>query len=199
MEADPGQKEDIAAKQPEVMKALSSAYEAWWRDVTRDGFEKAAMPVGYAEQNPVRLFAPQAKLAGKLEFFIPQAYANTWIINWTQASDKISFPIEVATSGTYEVTIVYACPSADAGSKVRARAGDATTNGTQVSAAAAPHLPLKHRDKGKQNYIDRTWGQLKLGTLVLKTGKQDLQIEAVEKKGGQILELKQVELRRVGG
>src|SRR5690349_22494237 len=51
----------IAAKQPEVMKTLAAAYNAWWRDVTRDGFDKVPMPVGHAEQNPVRLFAPQAR------------------------------------------------------------------------------------------------------------------------------------------
>lgn len=196
MEADPGQKEDIAAQQPAVMKTLSAAYDAWWRDVTRDGFDKPAMPVGYAEQNPVRLFAPQAQLSGKLEFFIPQAYANTWIVNWSEPQDKISFPIDVARAGTYEVSIAYACASADAGSSIRARAGESVTNAARVTTVEAPHLPLAHRDGGKPNYIDRSWGNLKLGTIVLKAGKQDLQIEAIEKKGAQVLELKQVELRR---
>jgi arylsulfatase A-like enzyme len=199
MEADPGQKSDVAAKEPAVLKTLTAAYETWWRDVTRDGLDKPSIPVGYAEHNPVRLLAPQAELSGKIKFFIPQAYANTWTVDWTEVQDKISFPIEVARPGTYEVSIAYACAEADAGARVRARSGDTVTSGARVPAAVAPHLPLAHRDSGKPNYIDRPWKQLQLGSLSLKPGRQSLQIEAVEKPGTHVLELKHVELRRVGG
>lgn len=197
MVADPGQKENIAAREPEVLKKLSASYEAWWSEVTSSGFEREGMQVGHAEHNPVLLMAPRAKLEGKLCFFVPQGYANTWITGWTESSDKISLPIAVARAGSYAVALHYACPPGEAGSRIRAKSGDSTTKPITVTPAAGDRLPLQHRDKGKDNYVDRRWGRLELGTLTLEAGNQTLTLEALEKKGAQVLELKHVELRRL--
>src|SRR6185436_5663923 len=123
MIADPGQTRDIAKEQPDVVKSLSAAYHAWWSDVSRDGFKKAAIPVGYAQHNPVRLYAPQADLAGKLEWFVPQGYSHTWVTGWSDPADKIIFPIDVVRAGTFELSLAYACAPADAGAKIRVSSG----------------------------------------------------------------------------
>lgn len=197
MAADPGQKDNIAAREPEILKKLSSAYEAWFADVTATSFAREGMPVGYSEQNPVRLMAPRAKLEGKLRFFVPQAYANTWITDWIEPADKISLPLSVAQPGIYAVALHYACAPADAGSRIRATAGGAATKPVTVTPAIADRVKLQHRDKGKDNYVDRQWGRLELGTLTLAAGAQTLTLEALEKKGAQVLELKHVELKHI--
>lgn len=197
MVADPGQKENIAARAPEVLGKLSAAYDAWFADVTSAGFAREGMHVGHPEHNPVRLMAPRAKLEGKLRFFVPQAYANTWITEWTETADKISLPLSVARPGNYSVALHYACAPADAGSRIRATSGAAATKPVAVTAAVADRVKLPHRDKGKDNYVDRQWGRLELGTLALAEGAQMLTLEALDKKGAQVLELKHVELKRL--
>jgi arylsulfatase A len=194
---DPGQKQDIAAARPEIVRDLAAAYDAWWRDVSREGFARPPIPVGHPEHNPVRLYAPQAELSGRnLRFFIPQAYSNTWITDWTDTAAKIAFPLEVASAGTYEVTFAYASAESDAGARVRVRSDrSATAAEVTVPAAPAPRLPLPHRDGHKDNYIDRTWGTLSVGRISLPAGPQTLTIEALAKPGKEVLELKHVELR----
>lgn len=194
--ADPGQKSDIATENPDVVKSLSAAYDAWWRDVTRDGFAKPAIPVGHVEHNPVRLFAPQATLSGRPRFFIPQAYANTWITGWTEKEDRISFRIDVARAGTFAVSLAYACPAANADTQVRASAGRASA-ATRIVAAEAPRLQLAHRDGGKDSYMNRAWARLEVGTLALEAGAQTLTLDASSLPAGSTMELKHVELKRV--
>lgn len=196
MLADPGQKQDIAAENPDVMRSLAAAYDAWWRDVTSDGFAKPTIPVGHAEHNPVRLFAPQAALSGQLRFAIPQAYANTWITGWTANDDRVSFRLDVGRAGKFAVSLACACPAAVSGTQVRVSSGRASVE-ARVPAAGAPRLPLPHRDGGKDNYVDRAWPRLEVGMLTLEAGEQMLTLTASSLPGDQGLELKHVELTRV--
>lgn len=70
-----------------------------------------------------------------------------------------------------------------------------------MPAAAAPELPLPHRDPlGRTKYRERDWPTLTLGTLALPEGPVRLTIESLVMPGGQVMELKHVELeRRTGG
>lgn len=196
MIADPGQTRDLAKDQPEVVQPLAAAYAAWWQEVTHAGFSEPAISVGHPQQNPVRLTAPQAKLEGKIRFFSPQGFANTWITEWTEPADKISFHMAVAQAGTFEVVLAYACTLADAGARIRVSVANASVDAT-VPAAPAPRVPLPHRGSPNDNYVNRTWGTLSLGRIRLSAGAQTLTLAALTKPGAQILELKHLELRRL--
>lgn len=57
---DPGQKNNIASKHPDVVKELYSRYELWWSE-TSSGFDQyAAMYIGSENENPVTLYAHDA-------------------------------------------------------------------------------------------------------------------------------------------
>ena len=43
---------------------------------------------------------------------------SSYFVNWKTPEDSISWDIEVATAGTYEVVIDYTCPVPDAGSLI---------------------------------------------------------------------------------
>jgi arylsulfatase A len=193
---DPGEKKDIAASKPELVKQLAVAYANWFKDVTSAGFEKPLIPVGYEQHNPVRLYAPQSSFTGKIRFFAGTGFANDWLTGWTNLTDKISFQLEVARAGSFEVELAYACAAEEAGSKIRLSAG---TNSVEAIVAAAPadHIPLPHRDGGRNTYVNRNWGKLNLGQLHLDQGPITLSIEALSRPGKEILELKHVQLKRV--
>jgi arylsulfatase A-like enzyme len=193
---DPGEKTNIARSHPELVKRLVSAYTNWFHDVTSAGFARPMIPVGYEEQNPVRLYAPQSSFTGKIRFFADAGFANDWLTGWTSLEDKISFQLDVVRPGFFEVELAYACASENAGSKIRVSAGTNCVE-TTTAAAPAPQIPLPHRDRGGKTYVNRNWGTLKAGRLYLDNGPISLRIEALSKPHEEILELKHVQLRRV--
>ncbi len=196
MLADPGQTRDLARQLPEVVAALSGRYEAWYDDVSSQGLRRFPIPVGYNEENPVVLHAPQAFFSGSLRFFAGPGFAHDWLTGWTDVDSKVWFEIDVVQAGDYDVELRYACPAADAGSRIRVSGGEAKLE-AEVPAAEAPVIPLPHRDEaGRQRYVNRRWGALPLGRLALPAGRSTLTIQALSCPGEQVLELKGAVLRR---
>ena len=194
MESDPGQKKDIATDEPDVVKQLSDQYDAWFADISRDGLQRFPLPIGHAEHNPVELHAPQAYLDQPLTFANGPGFANDWLTGWTDAKAKVWFDIEVVTADDYEIEIALACPSADAGSRLRISVGSESIE-TVVPAAPAPEIPLPHRDEaGSARYRNREWFTLKAGTLRLPKGPAKLTIEPLTMPGTQVMDFKHVKL-----
>jgi arylsulfatase A-like enzyme len=52
---DPGQRNDVAAKNPEVVRKLRQAYEDWWADVSPRFDEYCEIVIGSDRENPARL------------------------------------------------------------------------------------------------------------------------------------------------
>lgn len=193
---DPGQKSDIAKHKPEVVNKLAAAYEDWFRDVTKDGFTKPRIPVGYDEHNPVRLYAPQSSFNGKIHFFAGPGFANDWLTKWTDETEKITFDLEVVRSGVFEVELAYACAEENAGAKIRVSVGK---NSVEKIAppARAERIPLPHRDGGSDTYINRDWGKLTLGQIHLEKGDSVLTVAMSGKAGQLFMDFKHVQLKRV--
>jgi len=57
IKADPGQKDNIAEKHPEVVKRLRRAYEDWWEDVSQRFDEYCPIVIGSEKQNPTCLMS----------------------------------------------------------------------------------------------------------------------------------------------
>jgi len=57
IKADPGQKNDIADRQPQVVEKLRKAYEDWWADVSLRFDEYCEIIIGSDKQNPTRLMS----------------------------------------------------------------------------------------------------------------------------------------------
>ena len=194
MESDPGQKKNIAADHPDIVMQLSDQYDAWFADISRDGLQRFPLPIGHAEHNPVELHAPQAYLDQPLTFANGPGFANDWLTGWTDAKAKVWFDIEVATAGDYEIEIALACPSADAGSRLRISVGSESIE-TVVPASPAPEIPLPHRDEaGSARYRNREWFTLQAGTLRLPKGPAKLTIEPLTMPGTQVMDFKHVKL-----
>lgn len=196
MGADPGEKIDLAMAQPSLVAELSARYEAWYADISREGLTRFSLPVGLAEENPVELHAPQAFYTGPMHFASGPGFANDWLTDWSGKGGRIWFELD-AVAGRYEVEVDYACEPVDAGSRLRISAGTSLLEIT-VPAAPAKEVPLPHRDeKGKERYRNRTWATLKAGMLELPQGAVQLSLDAVAVSGRNVLDFKQLRLRRV--
>jgi arylsulfatase A len=194
MESDPGETTNIAADRPDIVKQLSEQYAAWFADIARDALQRFPLPIGHGEHNPVELHAPQAYFDKPLKFASGPGFANDWLTGWTDANAKVRFDIEAATSGYYEIELALACPSADAGSRLRISVGNESFQ-TVVPVALAPEIPLPHRDEeGPARYCNRDWTLLKAGTLKLMKGPAILTLEPLNMPGAQVMQLKHVKL-----
>ncbi|MHB8901704.1 MAG: sulfatase-like hydrolase/transferase [Thermoguttaceae bacterium] len=195
MQADPGQENNIAAAHPDVVRELSGLYDAWFADISCDGLQRLPLPVGHRQHNPVELHAPQAYFDPPLTFANGPGFANDWLTGWSDPKARVWFDIDVAAAGQYDLELGFACPTADAGSSVRVTiAGQALE--VTIPAAAAPEIPLPHRDaEGKVRYRNRQWQTLKLGTLQLAAGPARLTLEPLSMPASQVMELKHVKLQ----
>jgi len=194
MEGDPGQQNDIAGAHPEITARLAAEYDAWFRDVTRAGFTRFPIPVGFPEENPVSLPATQAWFEGGPAFEQGQGWANDWLTSWTDTDARLWWELDVVEAGTYDVSLEYLCPEDEAGARVRVSAGESEAAAT-VTATAIHQVPSPDRVPRKEVY-EMEWERLPLGPLELPRGRVRLTLEAIENGRGRVLDLMAVRLDR---
>ncbi len=196
MEADSGQKTDIADKSPELVEKLSRLYDDWFNDIAQDGLQRFSLPVGHAEQNPVELHAPQAFFDKPLVFASGPGFANDWLTGWTDSKAKVWFEIDVYEADEYAFELAFSCEASDAGSRVRLAVADQVLEVT-IPVGPALEISLPHRDEdGKTKYRNREWTTLKLGSLKLPKGPARLTLEPLSIPGSHAMDFKHVKLLR---
>ena len=103
MESDPGEKKNIAADFPEMVKRLSHHYDDWYRDISTSGLERLPIPVGHSQHRRVELHAPQAYF-DSLQFANGPGFANDWLTQWTDEHASL-VRTRCRTGGLYELTL----------------------------------------------------------------------------------------------
>jgi len=187
---DPGQYTDVAKKQPEVAARLKKAVAAF----------KAQIPPGYSKDN--RPF-----LLGHSDYQYTQIPArdgtahgnitrsnrfpnNSFFTNWTSVDDKITWNVQVAAAGKYEVVVYYTCPAADVGSTIELSFGENRLSGKIVEAHDPPLRGGENdRVERKESYV-KDFRPLKLGTIHLEKGHGELTLRAVKMPGKQVMDFR---------
>ncbi len=214
--ADPGQQRDITAEQPAVAAKLAQAVADYRRDVLRGapapvvdagkgkGRGKAKVqavaaddrpyPVGYAEFPMTPLPARDGVPHGEVRRSA-NAPNSSYFVNWKQAEDKMTWDIEVNTTGQYDVTIYYTCPVPDAGSTI-----ELSFRGDKLAGKVAPgwNPPLYTN----QDTIPRPAGEsqmkefrpLNLGPMRLEKGRGLLTLRASQIAGQSVMDVRQINL-----
>ena len=190
MQKDPGEKKNIAKGRPLVVQELSRLYEAWINDTRKPGLVRLPIPIGYDEENPVTINAPQAHLTGELRFDHGPGFAHDWITDWSDTKATVMFDLDVARAGTYEILIQYATKQRQGEVTLQVKAGN-TTKVRKLSPQDAPVIPLPHRDqRSRERYVNREWSTVPLIKLQLPKGRVELRLKVDEIPSGQALELK---------
>jgi hypothetical protein len=195
MVADPGQKQDITAQQPEVADKMSRAVAGWRKELLAD-FKKDGrpFPVGYREfpitQLPARDGVPMGTVRRSA-----QAPNCSFFTNWTTKDDRITWDVEVATDGRYEVEVWYTCAKESVGSTVELSFGDARLTG-KVSEAHDPPLRGAEHDRvsrGGESFV-KDFRPLRLGAVNLARGRGPLTLRATDIPGKQVMDVRAVTL-----
>ncbi len=194
---DPGETTNVADKYPEVTKKLRAAYENWYKDaLPKGGFQRVPIPVGYDEENPAWLPAPEGYLHGGIKYYGEAGFAHDWFTNWKSTDDWVHWDIDVAHGGNYEISLNYLCAAADIGAKVEVRAAGASAS-TEIT-DATPMEPVKMRDVAPRTETpEMHWKVMRVGVLRLPAAKTRLEVRALSKTGERVMDLDRVYLKKV--
>ena len=202
MLADPGQKHNIADRQPEVTRRLAAAYEAWYRDVTSRGIAPPPLPVGFPTAEVTALQAEDSHLHGDLKFRRKQGWAHDSILNWQSNDDAVSWDLDVLRLGAYEITLMYGCMTEGIGTKIQIRSGDQHAEAT-IERAHDP-IPPEQKAKGRAAVWTSgpvpvmTWVPLRFAPIKLGKGPAQFDVRCLDLPQRNGFELKEARFRRVG-
>lgn len=197
MIADPSQKTNLAKAQPEVASRLSAAVATWKKDVGLEPSKKdddRPYPVGYTEFPQTILPARDGIPLGGVKRSA-NAPNCSYFVNWKSLEDKMTWDIEVNTTGEYEVTIPYTCPLADAGSRIELSFNDASVSGA-VSPGWDPPLYTNQDTIPRPPAESRMkeFRPLNLGLIHLVKGRGTLTLRAIKIPAQSVMDVRAVYL-----
>jgi len=216
MRADPEQKTDIAARQPEIAGRLREAVTAWRKDVLGttktppaiEGLKGKAKaqakaearledarpyPVGYAEFPTTPLPARDGIAHGAVKRSAGAPNCS-YFVNWTSKDDSMTWDVDVHTAGDYDTTIYYTCPMADAGSTIELSLNGGKTTGKVQPGWDPPLINDQDRVPRRGESYMKEFHTLNLGTVHLGKGRGLLTLRALEIPGTSVMEVQLVTL-----
>ena len=198
MLVDPGQKEDVAKKHPNIFEEMERFKNQWKKEVLTELPEKdtRAFPVGHPDFKYTQIPARDGTAHGNIKR--SNRFPNcTFFTNWTSVQDSITWEIEVLEEGDYEAIIYYTCSEEDIGSSIELRFGPNTIN-EKISVAHDPPLIGSEEDRivRQESYV-KNFSPLKVGILNLKKGPGILTLRSLDIKGTQVMDFRLMMLNRV--
>ncbi len=166
---DPGQKLDIAEEMPVITATLSDTLGKWFTSVTEGLPYDPPIPVGHEKAPLVTLPAPEAELAGNIQFKGEMGWANDWMTGFGEAPGSAQWRIDVVNSGTYEVSARIACNSPGSNDRIIVHFDDEQLSKKISRAYDAPKTEVYDRVPRTEVY-EREWPEINLGTINLEEG-----------------------------
>lgn len=198
LQADPGEKINVAGDHPDEARRLRAAYEAWFETAGRQcGFTRRPIPVGYREEDPVTLPAPQSYFTDGLSFHGGPGWAHDWLTGWTDTRDYAWWEVEVVREGEFDVALRYLCPKSSVGAKILVEAP-----GAKLEAAVSEPTSMEPRPAlavfDEPGYPIMDFGRLAVGRIRLAAGRARIAVKALSKPGERVMDLKELILTRLG-
>lgn len=201
---DPGQKQDVAKRHPQVVKKLSSAFDEWFAGTDAMDLKYHPIPIGHKSRRSFELPANEAVLIpghGKGIKYTgsPAGFANNWIKEWTDTEAYAEWQLDVDRARTYAVEIKYNLAKENVGTEVAVDFGGTGRVKTRLDHPF--HLPLVHKPNRvlpADGYEERAaWAWARLGEIQLPKGKVTMQARALKIPGDASIELKSIRLTKI--
>ena len=198
MQADPGQRMDIAADRAELASRLRAAVDTWKKDVLA-GYGQQDWPflLGSPDYLYTQLPARDGTVAGGI--VRSNKFPNcSFFTNWTNTEQSISWDVLVNEAGSYRVELHYSCPQDDVGSTIELRHGESSIT-AKVRRAHDPPLVGAADDRVKrvESYV-KDFRPLKMGVIHLKQGRNQLVLRALDIPGSQVMDFRLLMFTRTG-
>lgn len=194
IENDPGQGEDVSEQFPEEAADLRAKAAAWLEEIAPSvGPDDRPFPVGHA---PLTLLpARDGEPHGNIERSA-RAPNCSYFTNWTSTGDSITWDIEVAAAGEYEISLYYT--AAEAGSMIEASIGDVTVEAavTEVHDPPAYGAEADRVPRVGESLV-KDFQPLTLGRAALPSGRGTLTLRASKIAGKQAAEVRYAVFKRL--
>lgn len=201
MHADPGQKVNVAKERSAVANELSDAVTAWKNTVLKE-LERVDRPftVGYKDFPMTHLPARDGIAHGNVKRSA-RAPNCSYFTNWTSKDDTVTWDVDVATVGLYQVTLYYTCPTANLGAKFELRGGKQPLAATVTEAHDPPAYGAGHdRSPRDSESLVKDFRPWVIGDMTLPQGRTTLTLQATDIPGPGVMEVRglTLTLRDVG-
>jgi hypothetical protein len=207
LQRDPGQTRDIAGEKPEIAAELRAAVQQWRVEMFgAASVTSAALPgrarvstddrpftVGYREFPKSRLPARDGVAHGGVQRSSPSPNSS-YFTRWNSRDGFITWDIEVATTGDYDVEVLYACPASDVGATIEFEFKGAKVTGKVASAWDPPFYAPYTIPRPAPELLPKEFRPLRVGSLRLEKGRGPLTLRALDVPGASVMELRQVTL-----
>jgi arylsulfatase A-like enzyme len=204
---DPGQTNDLSARQPERAAKLRAAVTAWEKEMFGDRPRSPPLPAGtrpvVVDERPIpvgyRLPATTFLSAGDGlphgEIRRSNHFPNcTYFTHWTRIDDVMTWDVDVLATGAYEIAVEYTC--AEPGSTVELTAGGARLAAKIAPAWNPPLIDSEDRVARKESFL-KDFRPLVLGTMRLERGRAALTLRATQITGAEVADIYRLSLRRI--
>lgn len=207
MQSDPGQTVAVNDKHADVADSLKQQVIAWRSEVLKESdhepkprrnqnasMDPRPFPVGYREFPITILPARDGVPSGQVRRSSPAPNCS-YFVNWASTDDRMTWNISVATTGTYEVSVDYTCPIADAGAKVELAFSGSSLRATVKEGWDPPlydnqdTLPRPHGESSMKEF--RT---MSLGRMKLEQGAGELTLRAIRIPGKTVMDVRRLTL-----
>ena len=198
IENDRGQQNPVNNKYPDVVKQLSAEIKKYKQQAAEELPAKDLRPfvICHPDFPDTQVPARDGKTHGGVK------RSNKWpncsfFTNWTSLNDKITFDVEVAESGEFEVELYYTCPADSVGSTFELTCG---SNRLEAKITEAHDPPLIGMDEDihprMESYV-KDFKRKIIGNIKLDKGPGTLTLKALEIPGKQVMDFRLMMLRRV--
>lgn len=194
---DPGQYKNVASQYPEETKRLKAAVDKWKKKVLA-GYDDDQRPfvIGHPDFANTQIPARDGKEHGNIKR--SNRFPNcSYFTNWLSTEDKITWDVEVAAAGEFEVELYYTCAAKDLGCEMELRLGDASVASTITTANDPPVVgAAEDRVKRQESYV-KDFRPHHMGHIKLSKGSGQLSLHATKIPGDQAIEFRLLMLKRV--
>jgi arylsulfatase A-like enzyme len=183
LSADPGQNRDVSAEHPDETIRLQKLVEKWREELLSDlGKDERMFPLGSKDFAYTQIPARDGTAHGNIR--LSNKFPNcAFFTNWVSTEDRITWPVEVLATGTYRVELYYTCAPENVGTELKLTLGEENVSAKVTQAHDPPLMGAEHdRVPRTESYV-KDFIPLDMGTIQMKPGKSELQLQATEIPG----------------
>ncbi len=193
LDTDPGQREDIAARTPDLAGRLRASARAIADAIVEKTPDTRPIPVGGAR----RTWLPAGE--GRADGSVRRSnrFPNSSFFTEWRPGGTVRWSVEMLQPGPFEVRVFYTAPSSSVGARVRVQLGDAGVTATIGEAHDPPLLGAAHDRVPRQESYTKDFRALSLGRVTPGAGRLDLSLTLDAVPGATGWDVSGVELVRL--
>lgn len=200
IESDRGQHKDVSAKHPELTMELQERAQQYREEMAVEFAKNRDRPFHVGFGASTMLPARDGQEHGDVQRSV-KSPNNSFFTNWKSKDASITWQVDVATAGDYEVIVRYTCAAGDEGVTMRLASEVQDESGQFTSAPVVevfdPPLYDKSKERVKKShYFVKDFKILSLGILHLPEGECTLRLSADEIIGTKAIDVHSVQLVR---